>query len=202
MPSGEIDQAVFDSAADRLFRSARTFNAWTEKPIETSTLHVLYDLMKFGPTSANASPARIVFVTSAEAKAKLAAFSGERNQPKILAAPVTAIIGHDLRFFEVMPRLFPHNPTMGNMFAANRELAETTAFRNGSLQGAYLIVAARLLGLDCGPMSGFNNAAVDDAFFPGGRVRSNFICSLGYGDPAGLWDRLPRLAFDEVCNFA
>lgn len=202
MTAPQIDPATFDAMADRIFRNARSFNAWTDRPVAIATLSALYDLMKLGPTSGNASPARIVFVTSDAAKAKLSAMTFDRNQPKILAAPVTAIIGHDMRFFDALPRLFPHNPAMAQMFAGNPPLAEATALRNGSLQGAYLIVAARMLGLDCGPMSGFDNAAVDEGFFAGTTVRSNFICSLGYGDPAGQWDRLPRLDFNEACSIA
>lgn len=200
MPQSESDVAKFEEMADQVFRSARSFNAWTDAPVTNKTLCALYDLMKMGPTSGNASPARIIFVTSPSAKEKLSKMAFDRNQPKILAAPVTAIIGHDLMFFEKLPRLFPHNPAMADMFANNASLAETTALRNGSLQGAYLIIAARMLGLDCGPMSGFNSAAVDEGFFSGGTIRSNFICALGYGDAVGQWDRLPRLPFEEACS--
>jgi 3-hydroxypropanoate dehydrogenase len=202
MPQSESDVTKFEEMADQVFRSARSFNAWTAMPVATETLYSLYELMKMGPTSGNGSPARIIFIRSASAKEKLSKMAFDRNQPKILAAPVTAIIGHDLRFFEALPKLFPHNSGMADMFANNAPLAETTAFRNGSLQGAYLIIAARMLGLDCGPMSGFDNAAVDEGFFPGTKIRSNFICSLGYGDSAGQWDRLPRLAFEEACSIA
>lgn len=165
-------------------------------------MEALYELFKWGPTSGNACPARIVFVRSAEAKQRLADCAFDRNAVKILAAPVTAIIGYDTRFFERLPELFPHNPAMADMFAGNPALAETTAFRNGSLQGAYLIIAARMLGLDAGPMSGFDNARVDAAFFPGDRIKSNFLCSLGHGDARNQWPRLPRPAFADACSFA
>jgi 3-hydroxypropanoate dehydrogenase len=188
-----------DDALDTLFRSARTHNKWTDKPISEITLRALYDLMRWGPTSANCSPARIVFVRSHEAKQKLAPALSANNLEKTMQAPVTAIIAYDLDFAERLPKLFPHNPDAKTWFA-NPQLAETTAFRNSSLQGAYFIVAARSLGLDCGPMSGFDNAKVDAAFFPAGRVKSNFICNLGYGDPAGLFTRSPRLDFDDACQ--
>jgi 3-hydroxypropanoate dehydrogenase len=191
---------VADECADIVFRSARSANAWTDKPVAPETLHALYDLMKWGPTSANTNPGRIVFVTSAEAKDKLAAAAYDRNQPKIKSAPVTAILAYDTRFFEWLPKLFPPNPDMDKMYSSNPALAEATAFRNASMQGAYFIMAARMLGLDCGPMSGFNNVAVDAAFFGDGRIKSNFICSIGYADHAGTWPRLPRPAFDEVCS--
>ncbi len=159
----------------------------------------IYDLMRWGPTSANCSPARIVFVSSPEAKERLKPFLSEGNRAKTMAAPVTAIIGYDLDFPDLLPRLFPHNPDAKNWFQ-NPALREITAFRNGTLQGAYFIVAARALGLDCGPMSGFDNAGVDKEFFAGTNIKSNFICSLGHGDAAGLFDRAPRLAFDEACK--
>jgi 3-hydroxypropanoate dehydrogenase len=161
----------------------------------------LYDLLKWGPTSANCSPARIVFVRSREGKERLRPALSAGNVDKTMAAPVTAIIGHDLRFHDQLPRLFPHTDAR-SWFAGKDELIRTTAFRNGTLQGAYLIVAARSLGLDCGPMSGFDNARVDAEFFPGGTVKSNFLCNLGYGDPAKLHPRSPRLAFDEACRLA
>jgi nitroreductase len=193
--------AVNDEALDTLFRRARTQNKWLDKPVSTAMLMAVYDLMRMGPTSANCSPARIVFAASAEAKERLAALCTPANAPKVRSAPATAIIGYDLDFASHLPKLFPHSPDAKSWFT-NPAVEQTTAFRNGSLQGAYFIVAARSLGLDCGPMSGFNNEAVDKAFFAGTRVKSNFICSVGHGDPAGLFERSPRLSFDEACKFA
>lgn len=189
-----------DSALDTLFRTARTHNAWQQKPVSETLLQAVWELAKMAPTSANCSPMRILFVRSAEAKARLVPLLLEGNRAKTLQAPVTAIIGYDLEFYENLPRLFPHADARA-WFAGKPELIAATAFRNGTLQGAYLIMAARALGLDCGPMSGFDNEAVDAAFFPDGRIKSNFLCSLGYGDPAGLLPRHPRLAFDEACKF-
>ncbi|MGZ5938176.1 MAG: malonic semialdehyde reductase [Rhizomicrobium sp.] len=191
--------AVNDEALDTIFRSARTQNKWLDKPVSAALLMAVYDLMRMGPTSANCSPARIVFATSKEAKEKLAAHCSPANAPKVLAAPATAIIGYDLDFAARLPVLFPHSPDAKNWFT-NPVVEQTTAFRNGSLQGAYFIIAARSLGLDCGPMSGFNNDAVDKDFFAGTRIKSNFICSVGHGDVAGLFARSPRLSFDEACK--
>jgi 3-hydroxypropanoate dehydrogenase len=188
-----------DAALDTLFRTARTHNAWQKKPVSDALLQAVWELAKMGPTSANCSPMRILFVRSAEAKARLVPLLLEGNRAKTLQAPVTAIIGYDLEFHDKLPRLFPHTDARA-WFVGKPELIATTAFRNGTLQGAYLIMAARALGLDCGPMSGFDNDAVDAAFFPGGTVKSNFLCSLGYGDPAGMLPRHPRLAFDEACK--
>ncbi|QDO98951.1 malonic semialdehyde reductase [Ferrovibrio terrae] len=191
---------MLDAAAlDTLFRTARTHNGWLDRPVTDDDLHRLYDLMKMAPTSANCSPARIVFVRSAEAKARLKPAMGPGNLEKTMAAPVTAIIGYDLQFAEHMPRLFPHNPDARNWFN-DPKVAEMVAFRNGSLQGAYFILAARAVGLDTGPMSGFDNARVDAEFFPGGRVRSNFLCNLGHGDSTKLFARSPRLEFAEACE--
>jgi 3-hydroxypropanoate dehydrogenase len=191
---------MLDAAAlDTLFRTARTHNGWLDRPVTDDDLHRLYDLMKMAPTSANCSPARIVFVRSADAKARLKPALGPGNLEKTMAAPVTAIIGYDLQFAEHMPRLFPHNPDAKNWFSDPR-VAEVVAFRNGTLQGAYFILAARAVGLDTGPMSGFDNATVDAEFFPGGRVRSNFLCNLGHGDSSKLFARSPRLEFDEACQ--
>ena len=190
-----------DEALDLLFREARTQNAWQDKPVSEVMLRAVYDLAKMGPTSANCSPMRLVFVTSPEAKAKLGPALIPGNVEKTMAAPVTAIIGYDRTFYERLPDLFPHADAR-SWFVGNDELIETTAFRNGSLQGAYFMLAARSLGLDCGPMSGFDNDLVDQAFFPEGDVRSNFLCNLGYGDPEGLFPRSPRLAFDEACRIA
>lgn len=203
-----------DEALDRLFRTARTYNAWLDRPVSDEALRQLYDLMKWGPTSANCCPARILFLRTPEAKERLRPALAPGNVDKTMAAPVTAILGYDERFFEKLPRLFPHNPNMRDYFENSPELAEITAFRNGTLQGAYFILAARSLGLDCGPMSGFDNAKVDEGFFPVpadleaaatdvmpiGRIKSNFLCNLGYGDPSGLYPRNARLEFDEVCQ--
>jgi 3-hydroxypropanoate dehydrogenase len=174
----------------------------------------LYEVLKWAPTSANASPARFAFVRSKEAKERLRPALAPMNVEKVMTAPVTVIVAYDVKFYENLTKLFPHNPNMGQMFAANPELTETTAKRNSSLQGAYLILAARALGLDCGPLSGFDNSKVDEEFFaagkpcfgceqeffPEGHVRSNFLCNLGYGDPASVLPRLPRLAFTEACS--
>jgi len=190
-----------DAALDQLFRTARTQNAFQDRPVEDSQLRALYDLLKWAPTSANASPARFVFVKSAEAKQKLAPALSEGNLDKTLAAPVTVIIGFDLDFHEKLPYLFPHADAKA-WFEGPREGRHEAAFRNGSLQGAYLILAARALGLDAGPMSGFDPAKVDEAFFAGTAIKSNFLVNLGYGDPSGLFPRLPRLSFDEAARIA
>jgi 3-hydroxypropanoate dehydrogenase len=189
-----------EPALDLLFREARTHNGWTDRPVSDATLRELYDLLRAGPTSANCSPARIVFVKSTAAKQRLAPALSSGNLAKTLQAPVTAIIGYDLRFYDRLPELFPHSPDARSWFTSSEALAQETAFRNGTLQGAYLIMAARALGLDTGPMSGFNNAKVDEAFFAGTSVRSNFICSLGYGDTTKVFKRSPRLAFEEACR--
>jgi 3-hydroxypropanoate dehydrogenase len=193
---------VLDAAAlDQLFRTARTQNAFLDKPVEDSQLHALYELLKWGPTGANASPARFVFVTSKEAKQKLAPALSEGNLAKTLAAPVTVIVAFDEDFHEKLPYLFPHADAK-SWFDGPRESRREGALRNGSLQGAYLILAARALGLDAGPMSGFDNAKVDAAFFAGTSLKSNFLVNLGYGDPAGVFPRLPRLSFDEAARIA
>jgi 3-hydroxypropanoate dehydrogenase len=194
--------AVSSEAVDQIFRTARTYNEWLETTVDERVVRDLYDLLKWGPTSANVSPARFVWVRSPEGKAKLAAFAAERNQPKILAAPLTVIIGNDLDFADKLPKLLPHNAEAIQKAFAQPGVAEVTASRNGSLQGAYLIIAARALGLDCGPMSGFDNAGVDQAFFAGTRIKSNFICSLGYGKPGSPFPRNPRLTFEEAGRFA
>lgn len=195
--SHALDAAVLD----QLFRTARTQNAFLDKPVEDAQLHALYELVKWGPTAANGSPARFVFVKSAEAKAKLAPALSEGNHDKTLAAPVTVIVGFDQDFHEKLPYLFPHTDAKA-WFDGPREGRHEGAFRNGSLQGAYLILAARALGLDAGPMSGFDNAKVDEAFFAGTHIKSNFLVNLGYGDPSGLFPRLPRLSFDEAARIA
>jgi 3-hydroxypropanoate dehydrogenase len=191
------------AALDTLFRTARTRNAWRPAPVSDDEIRDLYDLMKWGPTSGNGSPSRFVWVRSAEGKAKLAAVASEGNRPKILAAPLTVIVGYDLEFGEHMPKLFPaRGDAMRAMFAKSPVIAESTAFRNSSLQGAYLIIAARALGLDCGPMSGFDNAAVDREFFANTHIHSNFICSIGHGTDDNLFPRNPRLTFEEAGRFA
>jgi 3-hydroxypropanoate dehydrogenase len=191
--------AINDEALDTIFRAARSQNKWQDKPVSTAHLMALYDLLRMGPTSANCSPARFLFLTTPEAKERLAQYASHANLPKIRSAPVTAIVAYDLDFAKELPRLFPHDQTAKTWFA-DPAVEQATAFRNGTLQGAYLIVAARAVGLDCGPMSGFNNAKVDEEFFAGTRLKSNFICGLGYGDPAGLFPRSPRLTFDEACK--
>ena len=191
--------AINDEALDTIFRNARSQNKWFGKPVSPAMLMAVYDRMRFGPTSATCSPARFVFAVSKAAKEKLAAHCSPGNAPKVLAAPATAIIGYDLDFAERLPKLFPHNQDAKNWFK-DLALEHATAFRNGTLQGAYFIIAARALGLDCGPMSGFNNEAVDKAFFAGTRIKSNFICSVGHGDPSGVFARSPRLTFDEACR--
>jgi 3-hydroxypropanoate dehydrogenase len=189
-------------ALDQLFRTARTRNAWTDEPVNEGQLRELYDLLKFGPSSGNCCPARFVWVRSAEGKRKLAALASPNNAPKILRAPVTVIVGHDLNFAEHLPKLFPARAKDMQAYFADPLIAQSTAFRNGTLQGAYLIVAARALGLDCGPMSGFSNDAVDAEFFADTRIKSNFICSIGYGSNENLFPRNPRLTFEEAGRFA
>lgn len=184
---------------DQLFRTARTQNAWLDKPVADTLLAELHDLMKWGPTSANCWPLRVVYVKSPEAKARLLPLLLEGNRAKTEASPVTAILGMDMTFYEELPRLFPHTDAKA-WFVGNAPLIESTAFRNSSLQGAYFMLAARALGLDCGPMSGFDNAKVDAEFFAGTSIKSNFLCSLGYGDPAALFPRSPRPEFAEVCT--
>lgn len=192
-----------DQALDTLFRKARTQNGWQAEPVSDAQVKAVYDLLKFGPTSANCSPARFLFLRTKEAKERLKPFLNPGNVDKTMAAPVVAIIGYDLMFYEKLPQLFPHNQEAINWFKGDdkKDFAAATAFRNGSLQGAYLIMAARALGLDCGPMSGFNNDGVDKEFWSGTTVKTNFLCSLGHGDPAKVMPRSPRLAFDEACKF-
>ena len=188
-----------DSALDQLFRTARTFNAFRDEPVTDVTLHALYDLLKWAPTTMNSNPARFVFLRSAEAKAKLGPALSPGNHDKTMKAPCTAIIAFDLEFYEKLPVLYPYVDSRA-AFAGKPEVIKTAAMRNGSLQGAYFILAARALGLSCGPMSGFDNAKVDAAFFEGSSWRSNFLCNIGIGDPTGLRPRGPRLAFDEACR--
>ena len=194
-----MSHRLSDAALRILFFDARTQNAWQKRDVADSLLHELIDVVKFGPTSVNCSPARIIFVKSADAKAKLKPLLMEGNVDKTMAAPVTAIIGTDFEFYTHLPKLFPHTDAKA-WFTGKAEFANTTATRNGTLQGGYFILAARALGLDCGPMSGFDNAGVDAAFFAGATVKSNFLCNLGYGDPAGLFPRSPRFSFDEMAK--
>ncbi|MGA7594804.1 MAG: malonic semialdehyde reductase [Gallionella sp.] len=188
-----------DPGLDILFREARTHNGWLDKPVSDTLINQIYDLMKWAPTSANSSPARFVFVRSPAAKERLLVAMSPGNVEKTRAAPVTVIIAHDSEFHEKLPKLFPQADAR-SWFAGNQPLIDTTAFRNGTLQGAYLILAARALGLDAGPMSGFDNAKVDQEFFPGGKIKSNFVVNLGYGDPAKLFPRNPRLTFEEAAQ--
>ena len=207
--SNQLDSNALDS----LFFNARTYNRWLDKPVTDDAVRKLYDLLRWGPTSANASPARFLFLRSKEAKERLRPALAPGNVDKTMAAPVTAIIAYDLRFYEKLTKLAPAMPQFRDMFANNPEWTDATAKRNGALQGGYLILAARALGLDCGPMSGFDNAKVDEEFFGAkverqsiyeefvpGTVKSNFLCNLGYGDPASLYPRAPRLNFEEACH--
>ncbi|MEW5863371.1 MAG: malonic semialdehyde reductase [Pseudomonadota bacterium] len=189
-----------DRSLDVIFRTARTQNGFLDHPVSDAQLRALYDLLKWGPTTMNSQPARFVFVRSKEAKEKLRPALSPGNVDKTMAAPVTVIIAYDTRFYENLPRTFPNNPSAKAAFEGKDAHIATTALRNGSLQGAYLIIAARALGLDCGPMSGFDNAKVDEAFFPDGRWKSNFLCNLGRGDPAKVFPRNPRLDFEEACR--
>jgi 3-hydroxypropanoate dehydrogenase len=204
----EVPVAVNDECLDVIFRKARTHNGWLDKPVTDETLRQIYDLMKWPPTSANSSPARFVFLRTPKAKERLRPALAPGNVEKVMTAPVTVIVAYDLLFYEKLPKLFPHSPGMADLFAKNPQLVETTAKRNSSLQGA------RALGLNCGPLSGFDNARIDEEFFnagresegcdqeffPEGHVRSNFLCNLGYGDPSKLFPRSPRLKFEEACT--
>lgn len=194
--SGVLD----DRALDIVFRNARTHNEWLDDPVTDDDLRAIFDAMKFGPTTANSWPARFVFLRSRESRGKLAPHLSEGNREKTLRAPMCAIVAYDLEFYERLDRLFPHDPTARSWFAGKDEHVRVTALRNGSLQGAYFIVAARSLGFDCGPMSGFDNDGVDAAFFAGSGWRSNFLCNLGHGDASKLFPRNPRPGFDEVCR--
>ena len=209
-----MGKLVDENALDSLFREARSYTKWQQRPLTDQTVRDLYDLLKWAPTSANSSPARFAFLRSKEAKERLRPALAPLNVEKTMTAPVTVIVAYDLKFYEQLPKLFPHNPGIAKLFGGNPELVETTAKRNSSLQGAYLIMAARALGLDCGPMSGFDPAKVDEEFFaagkpcfgcdqeffPEGHVKTNFLCNLGYGDPSSLQPRLPRLPFSEACS--
>ncbi|MDZ4778274.1 MAG: malonic semialdehyde reductase [Alphaproteobacteria bacterium] len=188
-----------DDALDQIFRTARTRNGWTPQGVSEALLREVYDLAKWGPTSGNCCPARFLFLTSEAAKARLAPHMSSGNRPKTLAAPVNVILAYDLKFAEKLPYLFPHRPEAKDWFN-DPAVAKETAFRNGSLQAAYLMLAARSLGLDCGPMSGFNVAAVNAEFFAGATWETNFVCNIGYGSDEGLFRRNPRLAFEEACQ--
>lgn len=191
-----MTQPLDDQALDQLFRTARTYNGYTDAPVTTEQMDAIWEVMKFGPTSANCLPARLVWCASSASKEKLAATVSEGNRAKILAAPVSVIIGMDMEFYEQLPDLFPHADAR-SWFVGNEAMIQATAFRNSSLQGAYFILAARALGLDTGPMSGFDQAAVDAAFFAGTKVKSNFISTLGVGDPSTIFPRSPRPDFDR-----
>jgi 3-hydroxypropanoate dehydrogenase len=190
-----------DAALDLIFRNARTYTAWLPTPVPERILRSLYELLRWGPTSANSSPLRLVFVQTPQAKQQLLGCMNRGNVEQTRTAPVTAILGMDMEFHEQLPRLYPRADAR-SWFAGNPALIESTAFRNSSLQGGYFIVAARALGLDCGPMSGFDAARLNAAFFPDGKVKVNFVCNLGHGDPAGVAPRSPRLDFDEACRVA
>jgi 3-hydroxypropanoate dehydrogenase len=193
-----MTKVISDAALDQLFRQARTHN-WFHGPVSDDELRAIYDLMKWGPTSSNCQPARILFLRSPEAKERLKPALSSRNRDKTMAAPVTAILAYDLDFYQHLPRMFPHNPSARTWFEGKPD-TPFHALLNGALQGAYFMMAARAVGLDCGPMSGFDNAKVDAAFFPDGRVKSSFLCNLGRGDPSKTFERLPRFAFEEVCE--
>jgi 3-hydroxypropanoate dehydrogenase len=209
-----MGQTIDDAALNTLFREARTYSKWQSRPVSHETLHQLYDVLKWAPTSANAEPARFAFLRSKESKERLRPALAPLNVEKTMAAPVTVIVAYDLTFYTLLSKLFPQKLGMAKLFEDNPEMVESTAKRNSSLQGAYMIMAARALGLDCGPMSGFDHAKVDEEFFsagkpcfgcdqeffPEGHVKTNFLCNLGYGDPASLHPRLPRLAFNEACS--
>jgi len=209
-----MGQRIDQTALDALFREARTYAKWQARLVTDETLRDLYELLKWAPTSANAAPARFAFLRSKEAKERLRPALAPLNVEKTMTAPVTVIVAYDTKFYEQLPKLFPQSPGMKQLFEGNPDLVEATAKRNSSLQGAYLIMAARALGLDCGPMSGFDQAKVDEEFFaagkpcfgcdqeffPEGHVKSNFLCNLGYGDPSTLFPRLPRLPFNEACS--
>ncbi len=195
-----MSEPLNDAGRDLLFRSARSHGAWRDQPVADAALNELYDLAKFGPTSANMCPMRVVFVQSAEAKEKLKPCLDGGNVEKTMLAPVTAIVGMDIRFYEQLPKLFPHADAKAWFKDLPEPVLEYIALRNSSLQGAYFMLAARAVGLDCGPMSGFDNKKVDAAFFAGTTVKSNFLCNLGHGDPAKLYRRSPRLTFAEACQ--
>ena len=189
-----------EAALDLIIREARSHNGWLDKPVSDELLTQLYDIVKMGSTSMNTCPARFIFVRTAAGKARLKKCLAPLNVDKVLSAPVTVIIAHDMAFYQHMSKLFAHNPGAQKLFENNEKMIASTAFRNGTLQGGYLMIAARAMGLDIGPMSGFNNQACDDEFFAGTTIKSNFLCSLGYGDTSKIFQRLPRFDFDEVCQ--
>jgi len=193
------DKMINDEALDIVFRNARTRNGWEERDVSKTLMQAVYDLTKWGPTSANCSPARFVFVSSAEAKERLKPHLSEGNREKTMTAPCCVIIGYDMEFYEKLPQLFPHTDAK-SWFTGSDDLVTETAFRNGTLQGAYFMIAARSLGLDCGPMSGFDQDGVNKEFFSGTSYQANFLCNIGYGTDKDLFDRSPRLAFDEACE--
>ncbi len=194
-----MTEAISPQALDQLFGNARTHNVWLDRPVSDELLQAVYEQAKWAPDRANSTPARFVFVKSAEAKAETGAGADRRQRAKTLQAPVTVIVASDFAFYDKLPELFPHADAK-SWFVGNQALIDGTAHRNGTLQGAYFILAARALGLDCGPMSGFDNAKVDEAFFAGTQVKSNFLINLGYGDAAKLFPRSPRLAFGDACR--
>lgn len=198
-PAVQTSEILSDEVFDKLFREARTYNNWQDKDVSETLIKALYDLVKMGPTSANCSPARFVFVHSDEARERLKPHLAEGNVDKTMTAPLTVIIGHDMKFYEKLPELFPHTDAK-SWFVGNEKLIADTAFRNGTLQAGYLIMAARALGLDCGAMSGFDEDGVNREFFAGTDVKVNFLCNLGYGDAEGLFPRSPRMAFDDACQ--
>ncbi|CAN7418018.1 malonic semialdehyde reductase [Pseudoduganella sp. LjRoot289] len=191
-----------DAVRDLIFREARSQNRWQPRAVSDGLLREVYELMKWGPTSMNTAPLRLLFLRTAEAKEKLVPALAPGNVDKVRTAPVVAVVAYDSAFHDKLPFLFPHRPQAGAMFREDARLSEATAFRNGTLQGAYLMIAARMAGLDCGPMSGFNEDMVNETFFAGRTWKVNFLCGLGYGDPAGLFPRHPKLAFEQVCEFA
>ncbi len=195
-----MPSALPQDSLDQLFCAARTHNTWQQRPVEDELLIRVYHSLRMAPTSANCSPARIIFVKSPAAKEKLKPALMEANIATTMSAPVTAIIGYDMRFYDKLEQLFPQVPSARSWFDKDEQTTFNAAFRNGTLQGAYLMLAARAYGLDCGPMSGFNNAMVDQLFFAGTHIKSNFLCNLGYGDPSGVHPRSPRLGFDEACS--
>lgn len=200
--AAEEKERLDEEGLDLIFRNARTHNVWLPAPVPAETLRAIWNVMKFGPTSANCSPLRIVFVQSPEAKERLVACMSASNQEKTRVAPVTAILAMDLEFYEKLPWLFPHNQAARSWFAGKPEHIKETALRNSSLQGAYFIIAARALGLDCGPMSGFDADKLNAAFFADSKLKVNFVCSLGHGDATKLFPRSPRLDFDKACRIA
>lgn len=200
LPMSANHKILDDQALDTLFREARSFSKWQDRDVSEVLLKAVYDLMKFGPTEANSCPARFVFIKSDEAKARLRPHLDAGNVDKVMTAPLTAIIAHDMKFFDQMGKLFPHAPGAREWFAGNDEKIKLVALRNSSLQAAYLMMAARALGLDCGPMAGFKADGINQEFFSDGQYKVNFICAIGYGDKATLFPRNPRLRFDEACE--